>query len=323
MSAISAKVIEAEAARWLERSVCEGWSPAQQKELDDWLCASLDNRIAFVRLRTAWGETGRLAALRQSGVTDAARSWIRDHLPSSRLMLRAAAFVLFAVLGTGVYLNLNAPRLPKVYATPIGGHETIRLSDGSTVELNTDTSLRVAVSTDRRIVWLDKGEAYFQINHDPVRPFIVMAGKRRVTDLGTKFVVRREPDRLQVAVMEGRVWLDAVSGKAQSTLVNADQSAVATESSISITRKSETKLANGLGWRRGVLVFDDTTLATAVTEFNRYNRQKMIVADAQAASQTIGGTFPKNDVEAFTRVARQILGLQISNNGKAIVISRR
>lgn len=319
----AAKTVEADAARWLERSVCEGWSPAQQKDLDDWLAASLAHRIAFVRLKAAWGETGRLAALRQAGPADAARSWLRDHLPSSRLMLRVAAFALVAAFGTVAYFKLNAPKLPLVYATAVGGHETIRLSDGSTVELNTDTSLRVSVSTDRRIVWLDKGEAYFQINHDPVRPFIVMAGKRRITDLGTKFIVRREPDRLQVAVMEGRVWLDAVAGKAQSALVSADQSAVATERSISITRKSEAKLADRLGWRRGVLVFDDTTLAEAVAEFNRYNRQKMMVADADAASQTIGGTFPKNDVEAFTRVARQILGLRIGNNGKEIVISRR
>lgn len=319
----AAKNVEFEAAQWLERSICEGWSIAQQKELDDWLSVSLAHRIAFVRLKAAWGETRRLAALRPAGATNAARSWLRDHLPSSRLTLRVAAFVLVAAFGSAAYFKLNVPKSPAVYTTPVGGHEIIRLSDGSTVELNTDTALRVSVSADRRIVWLDKGEAYFQINHDAVRPFIVMAGNRQVTDLGTKFVVRRETDRLQVAVMEGRVWLDAGGGKAQSALVSADQSAVATERSISITSKSKAKLADRLGWRRGVLVFDDTTLADAVIEFNRYNRQKMMVADADAASLTIGGTFPKNDVEAFTRVARQILGLHISNNGKEIVISRR
>jgi len=320
MNATPAKNIEAEAARFLERSVCEDWSAAQQQELDDWLAASLAHRIAFVRLKAAWAETSRLAALRQTGPDT--RSWILNHLPSSRLLLRVAAFALVA-FGAGSYFYLSAPKQPLAYATAVGGHEIIRLSDGSTVELNTDTALRVSVSADRRMVWLDKGEAYFQINHDPVRPFIVMAGKRRVTDLGTKFVVRREPDRLQVAVMEGRVWLDAVAGKAQSALVSADQSAVATERSIWVTRKSEKKLADRLGWRRGVLVFNDTTLGDAVTEFNRYNREKMMVVDAQAASETIGGTFPKNDVTAFTRVARQILGLHIINNGKEIVISRR
>jgi transmembrane sensor len=205
----------------------------------------------------------------------------------------------------------------------VGGHEIIRLGDGSTVELNTDTSLRVAVNSDRRIVWLDKGEAYFQIRHDPVRPFIVMAGNRRVTDLGTKFVVRREPNRLQVAVVEGRVWLDATAGKSQSALVSADQSAIATADAISVIRKPEAKLANRLGWRHGVLVFDNTTLAEAAAEFNRYNQRKLVVSDSVAAAQTIGGTFPKNDVHAFTRVTHEILGLHISNEGNEIFISRR
>lgn len=317
-----AKDIEAEAARWLESSVCEGWSSEQQEELNEWLAVSLSHRVAFVRLKAAWNETNRLAALCPAASGDVERSPFLSRC-SPRLVLRVAAVVLLAIVGIAAYVNLSVPKSPSVYATPVGGHEIIRLSDGSTVELNTNTSLRVSVSADRRMVWLDRGEAYFQINHDPVRPFIVMAGTRRITDLGTKFVVRREPDRLKVAVVEGRVWLDAVTGKAQSALVDADQSAVVTERSISITRKSGETLADSLGWRHGVLVFDDTTLADAVTEFNRYNHQKMVIADREAASQTIGGTFPKDNVEAFTRVARQILGLRISNNGKQIIISRR
>ncbi len=286
----------------------------------------LPHRLQIVwhssELRTAWTETNRLAALQQGDGAGNARSWFHEHLPSLALWRQAAAFVVLATLGTTAYINWSAPKRPNVYATPVGGHETIRLTDGSTVELNTDTSLRVSVSTDRRIVWLDRGEAYFQINHDPVRPFIVMAGNRRVTDLGTKFVVRREPNRLQVAVVEGRVWLDSTAGKAQSALLSTDQSAIATADAISVTQKPQAKLIDKLGWRHGVLVFDDTTLAEAVAEFNRYNRQKMQVADAVAASQTIGGTFPKNDVEAFTRVARQILGLRIGKSGSEITISR-
>ncbi len=321
---ISAKDVEACAAAWLERSVCEAWTSEDQARLDLWLAASLAHRVAFVRLQTAWTQTDRLAALRPATAQTSARFRAFGNLPFSRAVRWAGLFFVVAVLTTMAALNRDAPQFQHVYTTQVGGHETIRLADGSTVELNTDTSLRVAVSADRRIVWLDRGEAYFQINHDPVRPFIVMAGNRRVTDLGTKFVVRREPNRLQVDVVEGRVWLDASNDKSQSqsALIGANQTAVATANKISISRKADAKLIDGLGWRHGVLVFDNTTLADAVAEFNRYNHRKIVVGDNVAAAQTIGGTFPKTDVDAFTRVAREILGLHISDNGKEIVISR-
>jgi len=318
-----AKEIEACAAAWLERSVCEGWSDEDQSQLDLWLASSLAHRIAFVRLRVAWSQTDRLAVLQPQNAPPSGRVRIPQVISFSH-MTRWAALAVATAAAIGVmFVNWDMPQRVHVYATAVGGHEIVRLGDGSTVELNTDTSLRVAVNLDRRIVWLDKGEAYFQINHDPVRPFIVMAGNRRVTDLGTKFVVRREPNRLQVAVMEGRVWLDATAGKSQSALVSADQSAIATADTISVIRKPEAKLADRLGWRHGVLVFDNTTLADAVREFNRYNKRKLVVSDSVAAAQTIGGTFPKNDVNAFTRVTQEILGLRISDRGDEIFISRR
>ncbi len=56
-----------------------------------------------------------------------------------------------------------------------------------------------------RTVTLDGGEAYFEVVHDARHPFVVLAGNRRITDLGTKFSVSREGDHVQVVVKEGRV----------------------------------------------------------------------------------------------------------------------
>src|SRR6185312_12212955 len=125
------------------------------------------------------------------------------------------------------------------YATSIGGHESIMLADGSRIELNTDSAIRLADSAHARNIWLEKGEAYLQVTHDASRPLTVFAGNRRIVDLGTKFVVKRGTDQLEVAVLEGRVSLDAgnTSG-AQATVLQQGETAIASASGVSIHRKT-------------------------------------------------------------------------------------
>ena len=180
------------------------------------------------------------------------------------------------------------------------------------------------MTTQERVVWLDRGEAFFQIKHDAAHPFVVMVGDRRITDLGTQFVVRREPSRLKVAVMQGRVWFDPADRQqpSQSAMLTPGDVATVAANKMSVTHASPRVLAKGLSWRRGVLVFDNTTLADAAAELNRYNREQLVIADPAIASETIGGTFRTDDVEAFARVAKSALGLHIANNGAEMIVFR-
>jgi transmembrane sensor len=220
-------------------------------------------------------------------------------------------------------LFLTAPQT-QTYTTAVGGHDTLTLPDGSRIELNTDTAIRVADTANLRKIWLDKGEVYFQVVHNAARPFIVVAGDRRVTDIGTKFVMRRELGRLQVAVVDGRVRLDAGGNIPQSSpaVLSAGDAATVTESSLRLTRKPPHALESELGWLRGVFVFRHTTLADAAAEYNRYNAEKIMVSDAAVARLTISGTLPVNNVKAFTDVARNFFSLNVVRRGDEVVISR-
>jgi transmembrane sensor len=153
---------------------------------------------------------------------------------------------------------------------------------------------------------------------------MVEADNHRVTDLGTKFVVRRDTGVLEVSVMEGRVRLDSSAGGANTrpTLLGSGESAIATARSVSVIRKSEKRLADALGWRLGMLVFDNTTLADAAAEFNRYNVNKLVLADNAAARLTIVGTFKTNDVASFAEVVQDILRLHVVRRGDETVITR-
>jgi transmembrane sensor len=173
------------------------------------------------------------------------------------------------------------------------------------------------------MAWLDKGEAYFKIKHNSAHPFVVMARGRRVMDLGTEFLMRAEPKRLEVALVAGRAQIDSPSDPRQEPAVlTPGDVAIATANAINVTARPAKSLSDELSWRQGVLVFKYTTLADAAAEFNRYNARKIIIADPKVASLTIVGTFPSNDVSAFTDAAQAIFGLKIENRHGAIAITR-
>ena len=304
------------AAGWLQRQQFWNWSAQDQAELDDWLAQSPSNLAAYLRVKAAWGRTERLAALRTN-------SEHADPVASRRglrLFSRAAAaLVLIAAFGVAGARYLAGAN-QTIWVTPVGGHRTVMLGDGSQVELNTDTVLRVA--GDRREAWLDRGEAYFQIKHDRVHPFVVTAAAHRVTDLGTKFLVRNDPRELEVTLISGRARIDsAVPGGRGAILVPGD-TAMASQTSLSVARKPLAKVMGQLGWRQGLLNFDNATLADVAQELNRYNREKLIIADPKVARLTIDASIPTHGIQAFTRVARDFLGLRVEDRGDEIVISR-
>ena len=211
-----------------------------------------------------------------------------------------------------------------LYATAIGGHEIVPLPDGSRIELNTDTRVRTSFSEATRSVWLERGEAYFDVARDPSRPFVVYAGNRRVTVLGTKFSVRLDPDanRVQLAVAEGRVQLEElrVSEPAPPMIAIGGEKVIAEGTSLRVESRSGKILATDLSWRQGLLTFDQTTLAAAADEFNRYNRKQLVVEPA-AAEIRIGGSFEAANVDGFVRLLHDGFGLNVAESDSEILIS--
>src|SRR5690606_34501615 len=108
------------------------------------------------------------------------------------------------------------------YATAIGQRRDVVLDDGSLVTLNTDTLVEVRYSHARRDVRLLQGQAMFHVAKNPERPFIVSAGNRRVTALGTAFDVQvRRGGEVQVLLVEGRVRVEPSQRRGIARLVPA------------------------------------------------------------------------------------------------------
>ena len=193
------------------------------------------------------------------------------------------------------------------------------------MELTTNTTLRVSSDATDRKVWLDKGEAFFQIVHNEHHPFVIHALNFQVVDLGTEFSIRRDADRIEVMVLKGGVRIEPPEGQDQDRAVRltAGEMAIANNHSISVSRKSTSAIADALSWRNGILVFRSAPLSEVATQFNRYNIEKIVINDPAVASLTISARLPATDVGAFARVAQNFMGLKIKQNGDEIHISRQ
>jgi len=314
------QAIEDQALDWLIRRDEPDWSDGDQAELDKWLDESMANRAAWLRAEHGWAQADRvrsLGAWENRPKSDYRRPiWVPTAIAASLLL----------AVGIGGYslapqfADQPAARQTR-FDTPVGGHKVVSLADGSRIELNTESVVRAAVNEKRRDVWLDSGEAYFEVKHRDGEPFVVHAGSRTITVLGTKFSVRRDNDRVTVNVIEGRVRVDdGQGGNSSAAIITAGDTAIARAGSTLIAPKSEERVEGALAWRDGMLTFNLIPLSEVAAEFNRYNRTQLSV-DPSAADIPIGGTFQASNVDAFARLLHDAYGLKTEQDGDRIKIS--
>jgi transmembrane sensor len=327
--------IEQQAAAWLARKDGDRWCAAEQAQLDQWLGLATAHRVAYLRLAAAWSRADQLAAGAAAAaapavptappappVQGAAQATPR---PLPRFSQWRIAAALLVTVGAAAGLLAVRSNLAEVrYETQLGAHQTHALKDGSRLTLNTATLLRARVTPEQRMVWLDRGEAYFEVAHDTAHPFVVMSGANRITVLGTRFTVRREAGGTRVVVVDGRVQVENGQLPGQPPVILARHQTV--EATPAAMRKSEASgagIEQMLSWREGKLVFDQVTLAYAASEFNRYNSKKLVVADAGAAGLQIGGRFDAGNVTGFASLLQRGFGLDVRDSGDTITVASR
>lgn len=312
------------AAQFIIAQEEDDWDDARQAELDAWLAEFDGNKAAYWRLKHSWGEADRIAALgrRTPLVDDSSR-----YQGQRRWLSAAIAACLALVVGLG-YAGWRAQDPPSsarmvTYDAPFGVRKSVGLSDGTRIQLNTASRMRASVTTRQREVWLEKGEAFFDVAHNEGVPFVVHTGDRQVTVLGTKFAVRRDGDKVTVTVLQGRVRLEEAKGSSpvRSTEIGAGDIAFAQGAATLVTARSAETVENALAWRVGMLRYDETALSEIAADFNRYNSRQMIVTDPEAASIRIGGMFPSSNPAAFARLLRDAYGLKVEETADTIKIS--
>ena len=214
------------------------------------------------------------------------------------------------------------------FATSVGEMQTVVLADGSTVQLNTDTRLRVKVTPRFRSVVLSRGEAHFEVARAPDVPFVVYTAMGAVRAVGTAFRVRILETDIEVTVSEGAVDLDRVSLTASAGIVDGFP---ALEESLGLLVAGQTVRFNGpgdhleavrdlstsevvrsLSWREGLLTFSGETLAEVIDEVGRYTNTEVLIVDPAIRDMRIGGVFRTGETDALLDVLETSFGIRVS-----------
>jgi len=204
------------------------------------------------------------------------------------------------------------------FATQRGQQSTERLPDGSVLHLNTDTAVSVRYSASRRDVLLVRGQANFEVIHDPQRVFRVTAGSAEVTDVGTRFDVNLENGATVVTVVEGLVEVspsptltaEASRPRARPVKLSANQQLSVTAQEWPAEPKN-VDAQRATAWLRRQIVFEHQPLDQVAAEFNRYAVTPIEIVTPSLRELQISGVFSTDDPEAFIAFLRSLDGVRV------------
>jgi len=216
----------------------------------------------------------------------------------------------------------------RTYRTVTGQVRTVVLPDGSVVGLNTQTQLEwVGTPTDRR-VRLIRGEAYFQVVHDPSRPFRILLAHSQVQVLGTRFdVYQMANGDVRVSVISGTVaveGLDSGLGAPPSWSRRLTSGQQIEYSPVGLVADVHSIIApKVIRWREGMLETQGEPLSDFVSDLSRYTTKRIVIADPRAATQKVGGAFSVRNIDDTLDRLRRIAPVTVTHESDEVILGYR
>ncbi|MFA7555266.1 MAG: FecR domain-containing protein [Spongiibacteraceae bacterium] len=353
-------LVSEQARYWVVRLDGGGLTSAQRTELSAWLALSEFHRKEFLRIAELWGEIDSLVAdlvfsepslsvkpQTQSALNNRHTSWF-DFGFSARFGAVAFSLVLLVlglVWGGGIYpLNFPVDSMEEAhYVTTLGETKDVGLPDGSTLLLNTRTKAQVVYTDKSRLVRL-VGEAYFKVEANADKPFVVLAGDVAIRAVGTAFTVYLKDDNsVDVTVTEGTVELSSLASGSDNNALSNDQlngakslgllakgQQVLVQNTVSINSDligveniDPEQLKKKLSWRTGMLDFNHDRMEDVLNEINRYSAIKIVVLDPAIKDIRVGGYFPTGETRAMLSTLEKSFGIHVENVGDNLVYLSR
>jgi len=207
---------------------------------------------------------------------------------------RAAAILLIPLLATVFYLASNHTMPFEKLAdlavdsleiiAPVGSQTVVQLSDGTEVNLNYASRIKYPRNFNgntREITLI--GEAYFDVAHNPDKPFIVKTGAINVKAVGTEFNVRAYPadNDISTTLVEGKVIIEKVFPDHKTSPINTMMPGqnvtynLNSENAVS----TEVNINKYIAWKDGKMVFDNTPITEVAKELSRKFNVDIEIAD--------------------------------------------
>jgi len=302
-------------------------SPEEMRELEQWVDADPANASLFTQYHKTW-EAVNNSRIEASTDLDMEFNALRSRVPrpASRvtLFLRAAAILLILLVPAFfLYQYLTTPAEERLVA----GNGTIEqtLPDGTVVTLNADAVLSWPSSfhgSDRKVSL--QGEAWFEVAHDRIKPFIIEAGNARIRVVGTTFFVNagRENDRKEIILASGMLRVYYQDDLKNTELLHPGEKAEMIPEQATIV-KSLNDDPNYLAWKTGRIVFSNTPLEEAVILLSKIYRADITLAEERLKDCRITATFDRQTLESVLHVLEATLDLQSRESGAGIQLSGR
>jgi transmembrane sensor len=348
------RLLAQRASEWVE--ILKTAGPAEREAFVDWLRESrrhveeflievaLDRELDGLDMQ---GRFDRDALLRRVSATvaplplptTASTGGVRK---SGRFAGRRWAAALVAGLAVALVSLLFAGNFivpAQNFVTAPGVQQSIELQDGSVVQLNADSHVRVRLYRSARELQLLRGEALFKVAHDASRPFRVHAGNALVQALGTQFNVSTQATGTVVSVVEGKVRVSsdheaagqrALASNETSTgpampvaaLTAGEQAVIAPSGAIK--RNETADVEQTLAWQPQRLVFRKTALEDIVHQFNSHNvTPKLRLIGIAPGSHHYSATFDADDPQSFGALLEKEPDLAVEQRSGEILIRRR
>lgn len=330
------------ASAWLAR--CDrGLTPAESAAFETWRHAHPHHAAAVAQLERTMAT---FDALRDLAPDFPAAPDPDAFAPPRSPLVKPRFIATFTAVGIAAALALlfwlSPARAPSAatwhFATTAtnAAYQRATLIDGSTIELDADTTLDVAYSAAERIVRLTRGQAHFHVAKNPDRPFLVIAHGVTFRAVGTAFQVRLDPAAAQVEMLvtEGKVRVETPQSASATTSSSADPTSdlplltaghrivVSANRTTppAITVVSSADLHQALAWQPPLVEFEKTPLSEIVAAFNRRNRQQLVLAEPALASLRLGGNFRLDQPDAFVRLLESSFGVAADRSEATIIL---
>lgn len=254
-----------------------------------------------------------------------------------------AACVLLALVGSAIWYGQNR----NTYETQIGEQRSITLSDGSRVDLNARSKVRIRLGPKARRIELVRGQALFHVARDANRPFVVHAERTSIRAVGTSFDVNRiRSGTTTVTVLEGRVAVGSSAhpggvgavrparpGRASresnpKTPVGPGEILLSTGEQLRLTASAPSvptpvNVQAATAWTQHQLIFESTPLQEVVEQFNRYNVRQIVIHDRSLQSFQVSGYYSTPNPDSLINFLRTEPHIEVRESRDSIDITRR
>lgn len=306
------------AADWCVRLHFEDCTDADRAEFLRWYHADPEHAAEYAKMCRIWQVSEQLPA------SVPAPSEGRSRRRSAPLLARAAVLVLAVGGAWGAAWSWGMVPGSVRYFMAEEARRQVRLPDHSQVELNQRTGMLYLGFRDRRQVVLRDGEAYFDVQRDVDKPFVISTDNASVRVTGTHFNVWTAQVQTTVSVAEGTVLVSRSEdgdGRNQGAELTAGMQAVVSEGRMLQLKRIDP--SRSTAWRNGKLMLDDISLRDAIPQINRYLKVPLQLDGNEVGELRFGGIYDTTDLSQLINALPRVLPVKLRRSDDVIMISSR